>query len=74
MDDKKQKRSRRRFVTRTVEREEKVKVSTEYPVERYRVLAAAVSDGTLPSFAAIVRAALDASYDRIIKLSSKAGA
>ena len=62
---------RRRFIKRVVPREEKIRVSTEYPVSRYRVLADAVSSGTLPPFAAILRKALNDSYDRIVKMNGK---
>jgi len=62
---------RRRFIKRTVPREEKIRVSTDYPVSRYRVLADAVSNGTLPPFAAILREALNDNYDRIVKMNGR---
>ncbi len=64
MEERKQQRNRRRFVN--LQREEPMKVSTEYPLDRYRVLAAAVSAGTLPSFSSMVRKALGNNRDRII--------
>ena len=62
---------RRRFIKRTTPREEKIRVSTDYPVSRYRVLADAVSNGTLPPFAAILREALNDNYDRIVKMNGR---
>jgi len=62
---------RRRFIKRTVPREEKIRVSADYPVSRYRVLADAVSNGTLPPFAAILREALNDNYDRIVKMNGR---
>ena len=71
MEEKRPHRNRRRFVKRTVEREEKIKVSTEYLITKYRVLADAISNGALPPFAAILRKALDDNYDRVIKRNGK---
>ncbi len=71
MEERRVQRKRRRFIKRVVPREEKIRVSTDYPVSRYRVLADAVSNGTLPPFAAILRKALNDSYDRIVKMNGR---
>ena len=64
MEERKQQRNRRRFVN--LQQEQPIKVSTEYPLDRNRVFAAAASAGTLPSFSSMVRKALDSNRDRII--------
>ncbi len=64
MEERKQQRNRRRFVN--LQQEEPIKVSTEYPLDRYRVLVAAVSAGTLPSFSSMVRRVPDGNRDHII--------
>jgi hypothetical protein len=71
MEEKRQQGKRRRFIKRTAPREEKIRVSTDYPLSRYRVLAEAVSSGTLPPFAAMLRKTLNDSYDRIVKVNGK---
>lgn len=71
MEERRAQGKRRRFIKRTTPREEKIRVSTDYPVSRYRVLADAVSNGTLPPFAAILRKALNDQYDRVIKMTGK---
>lgn len=71
MEERRMQGKRRRFIKRTTPREEKIRVSTDYPVSRYRVLADAVSDGTLPPFAAVLRKALNDQYDRITKMNGR---
>ncbi len=71
MEEKRQQGKRRRFIKRTAPREEKIRVSTDYPLQKYRVLAEAVSSGTLPPFAAMLRKTLNDTYDRIVKVNGK---
>jgi len=71
MEEKRQQGKRRRFIKRTTPREEKIRVSTDYPLQKYKVLAEAVSSGTLPPFAAMLRKTLNDSYDRIMKVNGK---
>ncbi len=71
MEEKRQQGKRRRFIKRTTPREEKIRVSTDYPLSRYKVLAEAVSSGTLPPFAAMLRKALNDSYDRVAKMNGR---
>lgn len=71
MEENRHQGKRRRFIKRTTPREEKIRVSTDYPLSRYRVLAEAVSSGTLPPFAAMLRKVLNDSYDRIVKVNGR---
>lgn len=64
MEERKQQGNRRRFVN--LQQEEPIKVSTEYPLDRYHGFAAAASAGTLPSFSSMVRKVPDGNRDRII--------
>lgn len=71
MEERRTQARRRRFIKRVVPREEKIRVSTDYPLSRYRVLADAVSNGTLPPFAAMLRKTLNDAYDRVIKMNGR---
>lgn len=64
MEERKQQGNRRRFVN--LQQKEPIKVSTEYPLDRYRALVASVSAGTLLSFSSLVRKVPDGNRDRII--------
>lgn len=61
----------RRFIKRTAPREEKIRVSTDYPLQKYKVLVEAVSSGTLPPFAAMLRKTLNDAYDRVAKVNGR---
>jgi hypothetical protein len=71
MEERGQQRKCRRFIKRTAPREEKIRVSTDYPLQKYKVLAEAVSSGTLPPFAAMLRKTLNDAYDRVAKVSGR---
>ncbi|OPY77024.1 MAG: hypothetical protein A4E65_02946 [Syntrophorhabdus sp. PtaU1.Bin153] len=64
MEERRAQGKRRRFVN--LQQEEPIKVSTEYPLDRYRVFAAAVTASSLPSFSSTIRKTLDNNHDRII--------
>jgi hypothetical protein len=64
MEERKQQGNRRRFVN--LPREEPIKASTKYPLDRYRVFTAAVSASILLSFSSMVRKVPDGNRDRII--------
>jgi hypothetical protein len=71
MEENRHQGKRRRFIKRTTPREEKIRVSTDYPLQKYRVLAEAVSSGSLPPFAALLRKTLNDTYDRLVKVNGK---
>lgn len=71
MEENRHQGKRRRFIKRTTPREEKIRVSTDYPLQKYRVLAEAVSSGALPPFAALLRKTLNDTYDRLVKVNGK---